>query len=395
MAEITDILPGILPAAFNGAGTLSANPLPIKFDRLITTYPRWIVSGSFGFSVDNTNAFAGASATIEVVADGVNAPTFTGITVLDGVGYLNQQGIVNRIVFTCLPSGANNALTYFATITQALNASPIDVYAPTLLSAVIPNAAPNTVVLTYNENLNTTAPATTAFSIGGVSKTVTGVSISGAVVTLTVDTAFAFGDTATISYTVPGSNSLRDAVGNQAAALSAVSISNQISGVTTLTFTVRSANITESPAGTYNGNNATAWQETMLANQYLPANTDGWVALDTISTTVTGAMIALNAQNINQLHNGNYEYFGFWNTTLHYGTNGTGVTNTTITSSGRRPFLRLKRTSGVITLETSPDNSVWTVQYTWPGTNTGVLYVNVSFAANGSCRNVTGFGVVQ
>ena len=113
-------------------------------------------------------------------------------------------------------------------VTRLITAPPVDEVAPTLLSAIIPNAAPNTVVLTFNENLDTTAPAGSAFEIGGVTKTVTGVTISGATATLTVNTPFVFGVAPTVAYTPPGSNPLQDAAGNTVVAILATPITNNM-----------------------------------------------------------------------------------------------------------------------------------------------------------------------
>ena len=73
--------------------------------------------------------------------------------------------------------------------------------------------------LTFTEDLNTTAPANTAFTVkvdGGTGTNPTAVSIAGEVVTLTLATAITSGQTVTVSYTKPSSNPIKDLSGKEA-----------------------------------------------------------------------------------------------------------------------------------------------------------------------------------
>ena len=86
------------------------------------------------------------------------------------------------------------------------------VITPIVESAVIPANASTHVVVTLSDALNSNStPATSAFAVSG--KTVSSVSIAGAVVTIVVSSGFSHGDTATVNYTKPTSptaNKLRD-----------------------------------------------------------------------------------------------------------------------------------------------------------------------------------------
>ena len=76
-----------------------------------------------------------------------------------------------------------------------------------------------TLSLFFSEELNTTAPANTAFTVkvdGGTGANPTAVSISGSVVTLTVATAVTQGQTATLTYAKPTANSIKDLSGKAA-----------------------------------------------------------------------------------------------------------------------------------------------------------------------------------
>ena len=97
-----------------------------------------------------------------------------------------------------------------------LQGHKVDTITPTLLEAEVDD---DMLSLVYSEDLNTTAPASSAFSVivnGGAGPNPTGVSITGNVVTLTLASAIARGATATVTYTKPGASPIRDLAGNEA-----------------------------------------------------------------------------------------------------------------------------------------------------------------------------------
>ena len=98
----------------------------------------------------------------------------------------------------------------------ALSAHKVDTTKPSLVSA---SAMGTMLTLTFSEDLNTTAPAATAFTVtvdGGSGVNSTAVSISGSDVTLTVGTAVTTGQTVTVSYAKPGTNNIKDLSGKEA-----------------------------------------------------------------------------------------------------------------------------------------------------------------------------------
>lgn len=103
----------------------------------------------------------------------------------------------------------------------------VDTTAPSLLSAIVP-AAGRQITLDYNENLSSSAPDATSFTVlvGGQPVTVSAVSISGSQVTLTLASPVAPGVPVLISYALPGWSRLGDAAGNQAAAISSQVVTN-------------------------------------------------------------------------------------------------------------------------------------------------------------------------
>ena len=98
----------------------------------------------------------------------------------------------------------------------ALSAHKVDTTKPSLVSA---SAIGTMLTLTFSEDLNTTAPASTAFTVtvdGGSGVNPTAVSISGSDVTLTVGMAVTTGQTVTVSYAKPGTNNIKDLTGKEA-----------------------------------------------------------------------------------------------------------------------------------------------------------------------------------
>ena len=104
----------------------------------------------------------------------------------------------------------------------------VDATAPVLRSATTTALA---LGLTYDENLDADSePAPSAFTVtvDGASRTVTGVAVGDTKVLLTLAPAVRAGETVTVSYTVPGTDPLRDEAGNPAAAFSDYPVTNEV-----------------------------------------------------------------------------------------------------------------------------------------------------------------------
>ncbi len=98
----------------------------------------------------------------------------------------------------------------------ALPGHKVEAAKPSLELAEVDDA---TLSLFFSEELNTTAPANTAFTVkvdGGTGVNPTAVSISGSVVTLTLASAVTQEQTATVTYTKPTANPIKDLSGKEA-----------------------------------------------------------------------------------------------------------------------------------------------------------------------------------
>ncbi|SEN63961.1 Ig-like domain-containing protein [Paenibacillus sp. OV219] len=100
--------------------------------------------------------------------------------------------------------------------------------APTVSKAEMVNG--NKIAITYNENLDTStetnpAPANYFVTVNGTGRAVTGVSISGKVVTLTLQSSVSYSEIVKLSYT-PGDSPVKDSTGTLAASLSNYTVTN-------------------------------------------------------------------------------------------------------------------------------------------------------------------------
>ena len=143
-----------------------------------------------------------------------------------------RQKTTDRIHFSY--SGAISLGDYFTDkILQTVGRSRFDKIAPTIVSAVVGNATPMVLTLTYDKTLNSgVLPfwAQWQISNGSVTKTITTVVISGTTVSLTVTVPFYTGETWTISYTKNDffRENLQDKQGRQVNNLTDYSITNNV-----------------------------------------------------------------------------------------------------------------------------------------------------------------------
>ena len=110
-------------------------------------------------------------------------------------------------------------------VTNSIN-PPVPVY----LSSMVGNATPSLIEMTYDLGLANIAPATSAFTVqvNSAPRTVSSVAISGTKVQLTLASAIAFGDVATVAYAKPATSPLQTTFAGQAVSISAQAVTNSI-----------------------------------------------------------------------------------------------------------------------------------------------------------------------
>jgi Fibronectin type III domain len=189
--------------------------------------PQTAVSGALTFSHGGAPV-KGSEVYLRLVADGTNVPDFTAFKEWGGsLGYDNRVGIINQIVFFY------DGYDYWYSVSQAVNAQPLDVVPPTAVSAVVQDASATTLTITMSETMDTSfVPSASAFAVSG--HTVSAAAVSSGTIVLTVS-AFVNGEAArTASYTQPGTNQARDISGNLLASFSGLSVTNNVGVVATV-----------------------------------------------------------------------------------------------------------------------------------------------------------------
>jgi len=135
-----------------------------------------------------------------------------------------QPGINNARDVATTP----NLLANFSGLAIANNVGAADNAAPIFSSAQVANAQPSVILVTMNEALAASVPSNSAFTPSG-GRTVTGVTVTGVVASVTVNTPYASGDEISIAYTQPGANPrLQDAAGNATATFAAQPVTNNV-----------------------------------------------------------------------------------------------------------------------------------------------------------------------
>ena len=121
----------------------------------------------------------------------------------------------------------------------------VDGVRPAFLSAAVDGSS---LTLTYGEALDEgsrPAPGDFTVEVGGTGRSVSGVSVRGSVVTLTLDPAVEHGDTGIRVNYSPGTQPIQDAVGNNALGLSSQSVTNTTGAPPSVTLQLMPTSINE------------------------------------------------------------------------------------------------------------------------------------------------------
>ncbi|MBP1675311.1 MAG: type sorting protein, partial [Bacteroidetes bacterium] len=125
------------------------------------------------------------------------------------------------------PQGGQAVTITAQTVTNSIGAPPA---IPVYVGAVIENATPAQIDMTYNLPLASIIPSVSAFTVivNSAAKSVVSVVVSGTKVLLTFSGPLVYGDVVTVAYTKPSSNPLQTPAGGQAATIAAQTVTNKI-----------------------------------------------------------------------------------------------------------------------------------------------------------------------
>ena len=165
-----------------------------------------------------------------------------------------------------------------------------DTAAPVFQSAAV-NAAGTQLTMTYDENLSSTTASTSAFTVlvNGSAITVSSVTISTNKVLLALGSTVQSGDSITVAYTDPSgandSSAVQDSAGNDAASLSATSVTNGTTGTTTTT-TSSTTSSTTVPSGGGGGTSQSGTTTTSSSTSTTTSSTTIVAGTTTTTTTI-------------------------------------------------------------------------------------------------------------
>ena len=113
------------------------------------------------------------------------------------------------------------------------SAAPVSPVSPVYQAAVVENATPSILKMTYDLNLANIVPAASAFTVlvNSVARAVNTVVVSGTNVQLTLVTPVVYGETVTVSYTKPSVNPVQSSSGGQTETISAKTVINNVNAV--------------------------------------------------------------------------------------------------------------------------------------------------------------------
>jgi len=261
-----------------------------------------VLTLSYNETLNSTTAPTSAfSVTVNGTARTVNSAVVSGsgvqLTLASPVGS-GQTVVVSYTAPSVDSTTANSAIQDTAgndaisRLSQsASNSSTLDLTAPVFSSAAVDSAG-TLLTLTYNENLFATTAPTSAFTVtaGGVSQTISSLSISARTLRLSLASAIERGVVVTVSYAAPtpdnanSNGAIQDAAGNDSISLSSAAVTNSSTVDTT-------APVLNSAVLAANGTTLTLTYNESL-NSTTAATTDFAVLVDGSPATVSARSIS-------------------------------------------------------------------------------------------------------
>jgi uncharacterized repeat protein (TIGR02059 family) len=115
---------------------------------------------------------------------------------------------------------------------QIFTVTTLDTQAPGFTGGSVNTSSPILLTLNFDETIDGTGVLAASFAVlvNGTSRAITGISISGTSITLTLASAVSATQTVDFTYTSPGdSTSIKDAAGNKTATITSTRLTNNLS----------------------------------------------------------------------------------------------------------------------------------------------------------------------
>jgi uncharacterized repeat protein (TIGR02059 family) len=231
---VTDSVEGVIVVAGNKVTqNFILKAIPVYVSSVIENATPTILTMTYSLTlasvVPDVSAFAvtvaGATRTVSSVAI---KGTKVQLTLAGQVNYGDKVTVAYTKPATNplqTPEGTQAASLTAQNVTNNVLA-PLPVY----VGAVIENATPTILTMTYSLTLASVVPDVSAFTVtvAGAARTVSSVAISDKLVKLTLSSAVKKGEAVTVAYTKPATNPLQTPEGTQAASLTAQNVTNNV-----------------------------------------------------------------------------------------------------------------------------------------------------------------------
>lgn len=364
-----------------------ATALPLDGNKYM---PGQLISGAVAFTVA-ASPVAGGMCNVRLTANGTNTPTFTGIREHgSSQGFDIRSGILNSL---CVWYDGTDAWYAWS---QEVNAVASDLFPPTVSSASVIVGTPTMIVVVFNEPLDAGfVPAFGSFGITntGGSDSITGISLSGSSVTLTKSRATLAGDVITISYTQPGTNNIRDVVGNLLANFTGQSVVNAVGAslvLQTLTGISESGGVYSWVSGGIDVSQAANANVGLSGDGYIQATLQAYGGTGTVPCVFTSTSPSYTPFGTAGTY-GAYLYQGKW-AGIASGAISPNVVNTLTCAAG--DIVRIVRSGTTMSIQVSKNaGSSWTTIDS-RAVDSARRYLNITYATGGSTFSaLTGTGL--
>lgn len=210
--------------------------IPLYVSSVIENATPALLTMTYNLSLANIiPAVSAFTVRVNAVARAVNTVTVSGTTVQLTLASPVAFGDVITVAYA---QPATNPLQTAsggkaASITAQPVTNNVNIVVPVYVSAVIEDASPASLTMTYNSNLGNIVPAASSFlvQVNSVARTISSVSVSGTTVKLTLASPVVFGDIVTVAYTQPATNPLQSASGGKAASITDQAVTNNVNAV--------------------------------------------------------------------------------------------------------------------------------------------------------------------